>query len=80
MHHMTPDDTPPAGLPGTIKLIAILFVLVLAILAVLMVLDVLPRSIFSDTAGKLIALAGIAAVTSVAIWAIAGRARDGDRK
>jgi hypothetical protein len=77
---MNSEDTPPSGLSGTLKLIAILFILVLATLAVLMVLDVLPRSIFSDTAGKLIALAGIAAVTSVAIWAVAGRARDGDRK
>jgi hypothetical protein len=80
MHHMSSEDTPPAGLPGTPKLIAILVILVLAALAGLMVLDLLPRSIFSDTAGKLIALAGIAAVTSFAIWAIAGRAHGGDRE
>lgn len=71
---MAPDDTPRAGLPGTLKLIATLMVLALAALAGLLVLDVIPRETFRDMAGKLLALAGIAAVAALAIWAMAGRA------
>jgi hypothetical protein len=72
---MTSDDKSGTGFSGTLKLIAILIVLAIALLAVLLVFDVIPRSVFSDTAGKLIALAGIGALVSVAIWAISGRSK-----
>lgn len=74
---MGSDDTPRAGLPGTLKLIATLMVLALAALASLLVLDVIPRETFRDMAGKLLALAGIAVVAALAIWAMTGRADKG---
>jgi len=58
------------GLGGTLRLLAVLAVLVLAALAGLLLFDVIPREQLADTATKVFALLGIAAVAAVALGAL----------
>ena len=56
------------GLPGALRVVAILLVLAFAILAGLTVLDVVPIAAAIDMATKMALLAGIASVAAAVLW------------
>ena len=61
---------PRGGLPGTLRLLAIVAVLMLAGMGVLVVLDVVPLAAMSELSIKVGLLAAIAALSSVIIWVL----------
>lgn len=64
---MTPDDSPRAGLPATLKAITLLVLLTLAALAGLVVFELIPGVNFTELAIKLLLLGVIALFAAVAI-------------
>lgn len=58
---------------GTARLFVTLAVLALAALGILVVLEVIPREAFAQVAGKTAMIAGICAVSAVAIGLLARR-------
>jgi hypothetical protein len=58
---------------GVARTFASLVILVLASLAILVVLDVIPRSAFAEVAGKTAMIAGICALSVVAIGFLSRR-------
>jgi len=60
-------------LSGTARVFASLAILVLASIAILVVLDVIPREAFAEIAGKTAMVAGICAVSAVAIGFLSRR-------
>jgi hypothetical protein len=71
----SPDtsETEPGGLGGTLRAVAALCVLALALAGVLLVLEVIPRSVFTDVGGKVVALGAIGALTVVALALLSRR-------
>jgi hypothetical protein len=73
---MNLEPEKPSGIrafSGTARVFASLAVLALAGIAILVVLDVIPREAFADVAGKTAMVAGICAVTAVAIGFLSRR-------
>lgn len=64
------------GVGGSLRLVGLFAVLCLAALATLFVFDAIPREELADTAVKVFALLGIAAVTVVAAAALLGGRRE----
>jgi hypothetical protein len=64
------QETKGSGLAGSLKVIVGLCVLALALLAILLVLEVIPQSMFQEVITKVLLVAGIAAVASVALWVV----------
>jgi len=58
---------------GTARVLASLVILALAAIAILVVLDVIPREAFAEVAGKTAMIAGICAISVVAIGFLAKR-------
>jgi hypothetical protein len=74
--HTDPNANQPApggGLGGSLRVVAGLCVLLLAGLGALMVLEVIPRSAFSEMAGKVAAVGGITVVAALAIGLLSRR-------
>lgn len=72
-HDPNPPDSRPAGLGGSLRAVAALCVLVLAVTGALVVLEVIPRSLFAEVGGKLLAVGGIAAVAVIALGLLSRR-------
>jgi len=73
---MNLEPEKPSGIrvvSGTARVFASLAILALAGIAILVVLDVIPREAFADVAGKTAMVAGICAVTAVAIGFLSRR-------
>ena len=64
-----PSDAPESrsGLFNVLRFIAVLAVLALALLAVLVVLDIVPRNAFAELSTRIVLLASVVALASVAI-------------
>jgi hypothetical protein len=58
---------------GTARLLASLVIVALAVLTILVVLDVIPRSAFTEMAGKTAMVAGVCVVSVFAIGLLARR-------
>jgi len=58
---------------GVARVLASVAILVLAAITILVVLDVIPRSAFSEMAGKVAAVAGVCAVAALAIGFLSRR-------
>jgi hypothetical protein len=72
--NLEPDK--PSGIrasSGTARVFATLTILALAAVAILVVLDVIPREAFAEVAGKTAMVAGICAVSAVAIGFLSRR-------
>ncbi len=72
-HDPNPNESKPAGLGGSLRAIAALCVLVLATTGVLVVMEVIPRTVFAEMGGKVLAVGGIALVTAVALGLLSKR-------
>lgn len=59
-----------SGLSGSLRVIAGMAILALAVLASLLVLDVIPHSMFSDLAGKILLLVLVVALATAALWVV----------
>lgn len=68
-----PVESSGQGAAGIARLIAVLSVILLATVGILMVLDVIPRSVFGEFTAKLLAVAGIALVSGIAIALLSRR-------
>jgi hypothetical protein len=66
-------ETPSRGLSGSLRVLGALCVIALAVLGVLVVLEVIPRSAFTDVGAKIVAVAAIAVVTTLALGLLARR-------
>lgn len=66
-------DATPRGLSGSLRLVAVSCVLALALTGILVVLEVIPRSVFTDVGGKVLAVGGIALVTTIALGLLTRR-------
>ncbi len=66
-----------SGVGGALKLVALMAVLALAVLGSFVVLDVLPRAAFAEVSVKVLSLAAIAGLTSVAVWVLMRAGRRG---
>jgi hypothetical protein len=73
----SPPSPNPAGLGGTLRVLATLLIAGLATLGILVVLGIVPRAALGEWAGRLAAVAGIAALAIAAIVGVlrAGRGR-----
>ena len=74
--HTDPNANQPApggGLGGTLRVVAGLCVVLLAGIGALVVLEVIPRSAFSEMAGKVAAVGGITVVAALAIGLLSRR-------
>ncbi len=58
---------------GTARVLASLCVIILAALTILVVLDVIPRSAFTEIAGKTALIAGVCVVSALAIGLLSRR-------
>jgi hypothetical protein len=58
---------------GTARLLASLIIVSLAVLTILVVLDVIPREAFAEKAGKAALIAGVCAVSVLAIGLLTRR-------
>lgn len=72
-HDPNPTESKGAGFSGSLRAIASLCVLALAATGVLVVLEVIPRSVFADVGGKVLAIGGIGLVAALAIGLLAKR-------
>jgi len=73
-----PETTSPSGTSsflGIVRVVAALAVVLLGSIAALVVLDVLPRSVLSEFAMKILLVAGITAVT-IGLATLLLRSRD----
>jgi hypothetical protein len=68
-----PAEASPRGLSGSLRTLAGLCVLALALSATLVVLEVIPRSAFAELGGKVLAVGGIALVTTLVLGLLARR-------
>ena len=66
-------ESSSSGGAGVARLIAVLSVVTLAAVGILMVLEIIPRSVFGEFSAKLLAVAGIALVSGVAIALLSKR-------
>jgi hypothetical protein len=69
---MDTHETAPqgGGLPGALKILAMLMVVAMASIAAGVVLEIVPVPSATDAAVKIAALGGIAAATAVVLWAL----------
>jgi hypothetical protein len=58
---------------GVARLLATIAILALAVLTILMVLEIIPRSAFTEMAGKTAMIAGICVVSALAVGLLAKR-------
>ncbi|MFO1504541.1 MAG: hypothetical protein U1F39_12115 [Steroidobacteraceae bacterium] len=69
-----PDvDTPAASGGGAMRAVASGCIVVLALLGILVVLDVIPRSVFAEMGGKVLAVGGIVLVAALAVGLLSRR-------
>ena len=65
--------TPASGTGGSVRAIASACIVLLAVLGILVVLDVIPRSLFAEMGGKVLAVGGIVLVAALAVGLISRR-------
>lgn len=58
---------------GTARVLASLVIVALAVITILVVLDVIPRSAFTEMAGKTAMIAGVCVVSALAIGLLSRR-------
>ena len=74
--HENPNPELPSsasGGGGTVRAIASACIVVLAVVGILVVLDVIPRSLFAEVGGKVLAVAGIVLLASLAVGLVSRR-------
>lgn len=72
-HDPNANESKSSGVSGSLRGIAALCVLVLAVTGVLVVLEVIPRSVFAEVGGKVLAVGGIGLVAALAIGLLSKR-------
>jgi hypothetical protein len=74
MHENPNPELPSAsGAGGTLRAIASACIVLLAVLGILVVLEVIPRSLFAAMGGKVLAVAGIVLLASLAVGLVSRR-------
>ncbi len=69
-----PEVNPPASAAGgSLRAIASGCIVLLAVLGILVVLDVIPRSLFAELGGKVLAVGGIVLVAALAVGLVSRR-------
>jgi hypothetical protein len=74
--HENPNPELPSsasGAGGSMRAIASACIVLLAVLGILVVLDVIPRSLFAEMGGKVLAVGGIVLLASLAVALVSRR-------
>jgi hypothetical protein len=74
MHENPNPELPTAsGAGGSMRAVASACIILLAVLGILVVMDVIPRSLFAEMGGKVLAVGGIVLLASLAVALVSRR-------
>lgn len=66
-------QTSSGGAGGSVRAVASVCIVLLALLGALVVLEIIPRSLFAEAGGKILAVGGIVVVAALAVGLISRR-------